>query len=169
MQKPTHHTRLTYGHDRRVIAARAQDWDTKLAQDAMFEELVSLKDEGDTLDTLDALDLYSARDDEIEAERQAVLDAEPPPDVDAAYTEMQDNLARAADAHALLPVLRAADAPLAEGVPARHTEQARRRIGEIRARAHSLTALVRAQLHAVSSTIAAQVLPAPRRAATSAA
>lgn len=159
MQKQTPHTHPSYGHDRRAVAARAAQWDTKLKQDAMFEELVSIKDNDDTFDSRP---FYPAREEEMFAEQQAVLDADPLPDVEEVHAAWQAALARAADAHALLPVLRATDAPLAEGVLARHTEQARRRIGEIRVRAHSLAALIRAQLHAVSSTISSRVLPAPR-------
>lgn len=92
-----------------------------------------------------------------------------PPDVDTVYANHQRMLARAKAAHHLMPALRAADRILSPAVLAATAAQTQIQIHKLTPRREQLAALLRARLRAIAATLAAQLLPAPRSAATSAA
>jgi hypothetical protein len=88
-----------------------------------------------------------------------------PPDVNAAYADQQRMLALAKAAHSLMPTLRAADRVLAPTVLATTAAQAQVQIHAIIPRREQLAALLLARVRAIATTIATQLLPAPRAAA----
>lgn len=103
-----------------------------------------------------------------EAER--AVRAEPMPAwVDEFDSWLTDSVEHNRDAAVLLPTLRAADRILSPAVLAAAAAQTQIQIHKLTPRREQLAALLRARLRAIAATIAAQLLPAPRSAATSAA
>jgi len=154
-----------YGTSRREVARCAGRWATEL----LHEELSQADRSDEVCAAQHDLDLEHEA---LELARAAAgqdpnadVDDWIPPDVHAVSADRQRTLVLAKAAHGLMPVLRAADRILAPTVLATTAARAQVQIHAIIPRREQLAALQLARLRAISATLAAQLLPAPRAAA----
>ncbi len=161
-----------YGVSRRETSAHARRWATEL----LHEELSQADRSDEVRAAQHELDLEARRTAGGTTARAVGImpdDSDdwtsPDVDVNLAHADWLSQMARAQAAHCLMPALRAADSILSPTALVAQAAHAHELIRTITPRREQLAALLRARLRAIAATLAAQLLPAPRSAATSAA